>query len=176
MLTDTQAFVWRQRLRTERALRNITDTHVRILEYTAGLIEAGDAEPRQADVAVALGYGVRTVGDAYRRAKGLRLLDWQAQFRAVSGVRRRTVNRYWLTMPDVTPAPRPDLRRHRKTRRVFLSMPSCSAHSAEPLRGFEERFAAKIAEEKRARLRRVGFQLSAKAKATSTRGAIRIGA
>lgn len=151
MLTDSQAFVWRQRLRDERSIRNITDTHIRILEYTAGLIEAGDAEPRQADVAAALGYGVRTVGDAYRRAKGLGLLDWEAQFRTVDGQRRRTVNRYWLRMPDVTPAPRPDLRRHRKPPLPLKLLTYCSAHSAVPLTGFAERFAAKLVEERRLR-------------------------
>jgi len=74
VLTDGQAFVWRQRLRDERAIRNITDTHVRILEFTLGAIEAGDDQLSHAAVAEALRVGVRTVGDTYRRAKALGLL------------------------------------------------------------------------------------------------------
>lgn len=147
MLTDEQAFLWRQRLRQERIIRNITDTHIRILEFTQGAIEDGCDQLSHAAVAEALSVGVRTVGDAYRRAKGIGLLEWDEQYRLVHGVRRRTVNRYRLTMPSATPGPRPDLRRHRKPPLV-LKLPSCSAHSTEPLRGFEERLAAKIAEER----------------------------
>jgi hypothetical protein len=151
VLTDEQAFLWRQRLREERAIRNITDTHVRILEFTQGAIEAGADEMSHAEVAEALGYGVRTIGDAYRRAKGIGLLEWAAQFRDAGGVRRRTTNRYRLTMPMATPEPRPDLRRHRKPPLV-LKPSSCSAHSTEPFMGFEARFAAKLAEERRVRV------------------------
>lgn len=153
MLTDTQAFLWRQRLRDERAIRNVTDLHVRILEFTQAAIEDGADEMSHQAVAEALGCGVRVVGDAYRRARGIGLLTWAAQFRDMGGVRRRTVNRYSLTMPLATPAPRPDLRRHRKppVRLSSYSIPSCSAHSAEPLAAWPQRFAAKIAEEKRLR-------------------------
>jgi len=156
VLTDEQAFLWRQRLRQERAIHNITDTHIRILDFTQGAIEAGDDQMSHTAVAEALGVAVRTVGDAYRRAKGIGLLEWQAQYRDAGGVRRRTVNLYRLAMPLNTPAPRPDLRRHRKPPLV-LKLPTCSAHSAErppgPPAGFLSRFAAKIAEERRARLR-----------------------
>lgn len=138
-------------------MRNITDTHVRILEFTQGAIEAGSDEMSHAVVAEALEVAVRTVGDAYRRAKGIGLLEWQAQFRDAGGVRRRTTNRYWLTLPLGTPEPRPDLRRHRKPPLV-LKLPSCSAHSTEqpagPLPGFMARFAAKLAEERRSRAAR----------------------
>jgi hypothetical protein len=138
-------------------MRNITDTHVRILEFTQGAIEAGSDEMSHAAVAEVLEVAVRTVGDAYRRAKGIGLLDWRAQYRAVGGVRRRTVNRYRLALPIAAPEPRPDLRRHRKLPLV-LKLPSCSAHSTErpsgPLPGFMARFAAKIAEEKRIRAAR----------------------
>lgn len=151
VLTDEQAFLWRQRLRQERIIRNITDTHIRILEFTQGAIEDGCDDMSHAAVAEALSVGVRTVGDAYRRAKGIGLLEWDEQYRLVLGVRRRTVNRYRLTMPPTTPAPRPDLRRHRKPPPLVPKLLSCSAHSTEPLRGFSERFAAKVAEERRLR-------------------------
>ena len=55
MLTDEQAFLWRQRLRQERAIHNITDTHIRILDFTQGAIEAGDDQMSHTAVAEALG-------------------------------------------------------------------------------------------------------------------------
>ena len=158
MLTDQEAFIWRQRLLAERTLRNITDLHVRsILLYTQGAIEGGDDQLSHAAIAEALGVGVRTVGDTYRRAKGVGLLEWDAQFRDAGGVRKRTVNRYRLTMPVAEPEARPDLRRHRKLPLVPKLLPSCSAHSTElprTLPGFMARFAAKIVEEKRIRAAR----------------------
>jgi hypothetical protein len=158
MLTNQEAFLWRQRLLKERSLRNITDMHARILLYTLGAIEDGDDRLSHAAVAEALDVAVRTVGDAYRRAKGIGLLEWDAQFRDAGGVRRRTTNRYRLAMPLAEPEARPDLRRHRKPPLVPKLLPSCSAHSTDrlsgPLPGFLARFAAKIAEEKRVRAAR----------------------
>ena len=146
VLTDQEAFIWRQRLLAERALRNITDLHVRILLFTQGSLEAGNDMPSHAAVAEALGVGIRTVGDAYRRAKGVGLLAWEAQYVVVGGRRRRTVNRYWLTMPARVPEPRPDLRRHPVRKHLVSSLLSCSAQCAEPammqLRGWPARFAA----------------------------------
>ena len=157
VLTDGQAFQWRQRLLKERSLRNITDMHVRILLFTQGAIEAGDDQMSHAAVAEALDVAVRTVGDAYRRAKGVGLLEWDPQFRVAGGVRRRIVNCYRLVMPLAEAEARPDLRRHRKPPLV-LKLPTCSAHSAErptgPLPGFMARFAAKLAEERRIRAAR----------------------
>ncbi len=162
MLTDEQAFLWRQRLLEERAMRNITDTHVRILLFTQGAIEAGDDQLSHAAIAEALGVGVRTVGDTYRRAMGVGLLAWEAQYRLVGGRRRRTVNCYRLTMPSKSPEPRPDLRRHPVLKsHLTSSLPSCSAQCAEPLVmqsvGWPARFAAKLEAERRARRARLGY-------------------
>lgn len=149
-MTDQQAFQWRQRLTEERDLKNITDLHTRILLFTQGAIEAGEDEMSYAAVAEALKVGVRTVGDAYRRAKALGLLAWEAQFRLVQGVRRRTVNRYWLVMPEGEAELRPDVRRHRKP--VFLSskpksVVECAEPAAIPLhviaKAMEERLASR---------------------------------
>jgi len=130
VLTDIQAFHWRQRLREERAIRNITDTHIRVLEFTQGAIEAGRDDMSHAAVAEALTVAVRTVGEAYKRAAALGLLGWEAQYRTVQGVRRRTVNRYRLTMPAKTPEPRPDLKLKRKVH--LIPRAYRSAESAEP--------------------------------------------
>jgi hypothetical protein len=164
-LSDQQAFIWRQRLRQERAMRNITDTHVRIAEFTMGAIQDGADEMTHAEVAEATGYGVRTVGDAYRRLRGIGLLDWQAQYREAHGVRRRIRNRYWLRMPEKTPEPRPDLRRRPKH---LLSSSYSSAQCAHPVPllsgpppGFNARFAAKLEAERRFRAWRTsGFHAS----------------
>lgn len=129
---DDAAFQWRRRIAEERDLRNITRTHEAILLFTQGAILDGEDQMSHAVVAEALKVGVRTVGDAYRRAKALGLLAWEAQFRAVQGVRRRTVNRYWLVMPEAEAEARPDVRRHRKP--VFLSSkPTCPVGCAEPV-------------------------------------------
>lgn len=131
-MTDQQAFLWRQRLTEERDLKNITDLHTRVLLFVHGAILDGEDQMSHAAVAEALKVGVRTVGDAYRRARALGLLTWEAQYRAVQGVRRRTVNRYWLVMPEVVAEARPDVRRHRKP--VLTSMlAKCSAPCAEPV-------------------------------------------
>lgn len=130
-MTDEQAFWWRQRLTQERDLKNLTDLHTRILLFTQGSIEAGDDQLSHAAVAAALKVGVRTVGDAYRRAKALGLLTWEAQFRAVHGVRRRTVNLYRLAVPEAEAEERPDVRRHSR-KPIFLSKPNWSAQCAEP--------------------------------------------
>jgi len=158
MLTDEQAFLWLQRLQQERAMRNITDTHVRIAQFTMGAVTEGNDQMSHAAVADALGYGARTVRDCYRRLRGIGLLDWQAQTRGAGAHPTwRSTNRYWLRMPDATPEPRPDLRRHRVVKHLS-NLPSYSAaqcaYRAEPLSGplpgFEARFAAKLAEERRA--------------------------
>jgi hypothetical protein len=156
MFTDGQAFLWRQRLLAERAMRNITDLHVRILLFTQGAIEAGDDQLSHAAIAESLGVGVRTVGDTYRRAKGVGLLAWEAQYREVGGVRRRTVNRYRLAIPATPPEPRPDLRRHSILKsHLSSSLPSCSAQWAEPVvrqdNGWLGRYAAKLEAERRVR-------------------------
>lgn len=156
MLTDDQACLWRQRLLEERKLRNITDLHARILLFTMGAIEAGDDQLSHAAIAEALGVGVRTVGDTYRRAKGVGLLAWEAQYREVGGMRRRTVNRYWLTMPAEVPKPRPDLRRHSVLKsHLSSSLPYRPAQCAEPVvmqsNGWMARFAAKLEAERYAR-------------------------
>ena len=149
-VTDQQAFLWRRRLTEERDLKNITDLHTRILLFVHGAILDGEDQMSHTAVAEALKVGVRTVGDAYRRAKALGLLAWEAQFRAVQGVRRRTVNRYWLVMPGGEAEVRPDVRRHRKP--VFLSskpksMVECAEPVAMPLhmiaRAMEERLASR---------------------------------
>lgn len=134
-MTDEQGFWWRQRLTEERDLKNLTDLHVRILLFTQGAIEAGDSQMSHGEVATALKVGVRTVGDAYRRARLLGLLTWEAQFKDIHGVRRRTVNLYRLKLPE-----QPAEERHSEVRRVrkkpiFLtSLPSCSAEFAEPVK------------------------------------------
>jgi hypothetical protein len=155
VLTDQQAFLWRRRLREERAIRNLTDTHVRILEFTLGAVEDGADKLSHAAVAESLQVAVRTVGDAYRRAKAIGLLTWEPQYRLVGGQRRRTTNLYRAVMPIHTPAPRPDLRRHRKPplvrEQLLSSLPSCSAESADQREGWLRRFGAKIEEEKRVR-------------------------
>jgi hypothetical protein len=110
-------------------------------------------------IAEAVGVGVGTVKDALKRARGVGLLDWRAEYRpGPNGCRRRTANTYQARMPQHSPEPRPDLRRHgspasRKPPVLSSSMPTCSPHCDElgrgPLPGFEARFAAKLAEEKR---------------------------
>lgn len=146
-VTDQEAFQWRQRLVAERDLKNITDLHTRILLFTQGAIEAGEDQMSHSAVAEALKVGVRTVGDAYRRAKALGLLAWEAQFRDVRGVRRRTTNLYRLVMPEAEAEVRPDVRRHRKP--VFLSSrPTCSVECAEPIAAVPLHTIARMMEER----------------------------
>ena len=159
-MQSEQAFLWLQRLQQERAMRNITDTHVRIAQFTMGAIEAGDDQMSHAAVASALGYGARTVRDAYRRFRLLGLLDWQAQSRGVGEHPTwRTTNRYWLRMPDKTPEPVAECRRKCPVvKHLPILLPTSAAQCAYrvepmsgPLPGFEARFAAKLAEERLAR-------------------------
>ena len=160
MLTDQEAFVWRQRLRQERAIRNITDTHVRIAEFTMGAIQAGADQMTHAEVAEALGYGARTVRDAYRRFRLLGLLDWAPQSRGAGDHPNwRTANRYWLRMPDKTPEPVAECRR-KPAHKPLSSSSYSSAHCAHPVatlsgppQGFTARFAAKLEAERAARRR-----------------------
>jgi hypothetical protein len=133
-MTDQEAFQWRHRLLAERDLKNLTDLHVRILLDAHWRLDQGETEWSHAAVADAQKVAVRTVGDAYRRARLLGLLDWEAQFRDVQGVRRRAVNRYRLVMPE-----REAVERHAEVRRkrkpIFLSsLPTCSVDVAEPSR------------------------------------------
>lgn len=131
-MTDEQAFLWRQRLLEERDLKNLTDLHVRILLFSQGAIEAGNDQMSHGEVAAALKVGVRTVGDAYRRARLLGLLVWDAQFKGVHGVRRRIANLYRLAAPTGDAEARPDVRRQSKKPIPFLSKPTWSAQCAEP--------------------------------------------
>ncbi len=143
-------------------MRNFTEKHERILLYVRELIDGALDQFSHAEVAIACQVGVGTVKDALKRAQGIGLLDWQAQYRpGPGGSCRRSINRYQLLMPQRPPEPRPDLRRRsslvskpvREERGVVRFLPSCSPHSSElstrPLPGFAARFAAKLAEEKR---------------------------
>jgi hypothetical protein len=164
-LGSDDTFLWRQRLLQERLMRNITALHEHVLLYVRELVDQGIAQFTHAEVAAACQVGVGTVKDALRRAQGIGLLDWTAEYRpGPGGVRRRIANTYRLHMPQHSPVPRPDLRRHKPpaSRKPVLSsmLPSCSPQCGEPagrpLPGFAERFAAKIAEEKRLRMARLG--------------------
>lgn len=116
-MADDKTTYWQQRLSLERDIKNLTDLHVRILLHAQGVIASGQDDMSHAAIAKALNIGVRTVGDAYRRAKTLGLLDWDAQFRPVNGVRRRTVNCYRLIVPhQTTEVKDADVRRHRPSR------------------------------------------------------------
>lgn len=112
-LGSTMAFHWRQRLLQETYSRNLTHLHAAIATHVMGLLEAGYDQFSHQEVAEAVRAGVRTVGDALRRLRGLGMLDWTQQFEVRGERRRQIVNRYWLRMPSSSPVPRPDLRRHR---------------------------------------------------------------
>jgi hypothetical protein len=159
VLTDQQAFLWRRRLREERAIRNLTDTHVRILEFTLGAVEDGADKLSHAAVAESLLVGISTVRDAYRRAKAIGLLEWEPQYRLVGGQRRRTTNLYRAVMPAQTSAPMPGLRRDRKAAPVREPLSSSltlgSSESGDQREARERRCAAKYEGEKR--LRRMRF-------------------
>jgi hypothetical protein len=157
-LGSNDAFLWRERLLTERLMRNITALHEHVLLYVRELVDGGTDQFRHADVAAACKVGIGTVKDALRRAQGIGLIDWKAEYRpGPGGVRRRTVNTYQALMPQSSPVPRPDLRRRptlgNKKPLTSISKPTCSPQCGEPagrpLLGFEARFAAKVAEEKR---------------------------
>lgn len=149
-MTDEQAFLWRQRLTEERDLRNLTDLHHRILLDAHWRIDQGETEWSHSEVAAALKVGVRTVGDAYRRARLLGLLTWEAQFKDVHGVRRRTVNLYRLAVPQGDAEARPDVRRHNKTL-LPISKPTWSAQCAEPRVNVPLQLIARRMEERMAR-------------------------
>jgi hypothetical protein len=156
------AFQWRLRLREERHTRNLTDTHVRIGEHLQALVEAGHDQPSHAEIATELKVGPRTVGDALRRMEALGMLGWEKQYIG----RRRTVNRYWWSLPASTPIARPELRRRRargapaavrsfSQASFFLPLLPCAAKSAERA-DFEQkqqaRVLAHLAEQRRARI------------------------
>jgi hypothetical protein len=165
-LGSDDAFLWRQRLLTERLMRNITALQEHVLLYVRGLIDQGIVQFSHAEVAQGFaGAKIGTVKDALRRAKGLGLLDWREEYRpGPGGVRRRVANTYQALMPQQSPVPRPDLRRRpalvSKRPSLSISKPTCSLQCGEPdgrpLPGFEARFAAKLAEEKLLRLARLG--------------------
>jgi hypothetical protein len=162
-LGSNDAFLWRERLLTERLMHNITEKHERALLYLRALIEAGDAEPSQGEMAEALTISITVIKDALSRARALGLIEWDRQYATLAdGSRRQIANRYRLCMPQQSPQPRPDIRRHRPSKPASLKsqssvsfLPTWSPHSGErPLPGFAARFAAKLAEEKRLRAAR----------------------
>jgi hypothetical protein len=170
-LGSDDAFLWRQRLLQERLMRNITEKQERVLQYVRELIDQGVVQFTHAEVAIALvDAGIGTVKDALKRAQGIGLIDWRPDYRpGPNGSRRRIANIYRLSMPQHSPVPRPDLRRRSVLKskpvqegRTILRLPSCAPQCDErgetavwalgaPAAGFAERFAAKIAEEKRQR-------------------------
>jgi hypothetical protein len=162
-LGSNETFLWRQRLLTERLMRNITVVHERILLHLHSLIEGGEAEPSHSELVESLGFGISTVKDALRRGRALGLLDWDRQYVTLAdGSRRQVANRYRLSMPQQSPQPRPDVRRHRPSKPAPLKSESSisslpwSPHSGERhLAGFAERFAAKLIEERRLRVARL---------------------
>jgi hypothetical protein len=109
-LSSIEDFHWRSRLYEEGIIGNLTALHVRIGSLIHSLIEAGEDQPSHAEVAMAARTKPRAVREATKRLRGLGLLDWQHQH---SPCGDQIENRYWLTMPATSPAPRPDLRRHR---------------------------------------------------------------
>jgi DNA-binding transcriptional MocR family regulator len=115
-LGSEEAFLWRVRLREQRAIHNITHAHGHVIEHLRMLIEAGDDQPSQAEIAAALQVSLSTVWDALRRARALGFIGSAPQFITVNGHQRRTVNRYWLMPPPISAGPRPELRRHRTVR------------------------------------------------------------
>jgi hypothetical protein len=158
-LGSDDIFLWRQRLLQERLMRNITEKHERALLFVRELVDAGHSEPAHGELAEALTISISVIKDALSRARALGLLAWDRQYVTLADGRRRQIaNRYRLCMPQQSPQPRPDVRRHRPSRPASLKsesanfLPAWSPHSGErPLPGFAERFAAKIAEEKRQR-------------------------
>jgi DNA-binding transcriptional MocR family regulator len=163
-LGSNDTFLWRERLLSERLMHNITEKHERALLYLRDLIEAGDDQPSHGELAETLSISITVIKDALSRARALGLIEWDRQYIALpDGSRRQRANRYRLCMPQQSPQPRPDVRRHRPSKPAVLKsqsanfLPTWSPHSGErPLAGFEARFAAKLAEEKRLRAARVG--------------------
>jgi hypothetical protein len=165
-LGSGDAFLWRERLLTERLMRNITVVHERILLHLHSLIESGDAEPSHSELVESLRFGISTVKDALRRGRALGLLDWDRQYVTLAdGSRRQVANRYRLSMPQQSPQPRPDVRRHRLPKSAPLKresshfLPPWSPDSGErPVPGFAARFVAKLVEEKRLRAARLAHR------------------
>lgn len=96
---------WQIRLHDARDSKELTDLHVRILLFTREAIKDGDDQMSHAAVSESLKVSIRVVGDAYRRARKIGLLEWKGQFRNMNVVRRRTVNRYWLIHLEQAPKP-----------------------------------------------------------------------
>jgi hypothetical protein len=112
LILEDGHFVWRQRLRENADTRTLTELHVRIAHHIAGRLADGNDQFSDADVAEALHVDPKTVWEARQRLRGVGLLQWQDQYVAMAGgPRRRTVNRYWLTLPTGETVARPDLRR-----------------------------------------------------------------
>ena len=160
-LGSNEAFLWRERLLQERLMRNVTALQERILLYVRDLIDSGLDQFAHADVAAALQVGIGTVKDALKRAAGIGLIEWRAQYRpGPNGSQRRTVNVYQTRMPQGSPEPRPDLRRRTASKSRVQTrknvQPTCSPQCDErgwpapwqPPPGFEARFAAKLAQER----------------------------
>jgi hypothetical protein len=158
-LGSDDAFLWRQRLLQERLMRNITEKQERVLLYVRELVDGGHSEPAHGELAEALSISISVIKDALSRARALGLLEWDRQYATLADGRcRQIANRYRLSMPQQSPQPRPDVRRHRPSKPASLKsessnfLPTWSPHSGErPPPGFAARFAAKIAEEKRQR-------------------------
>jgi hypothetical protein len=165
-LGSDDTFLWRERLLTERLIRNITMPHERVLLYLRDVIEAGHDEPSHGELVEVLGFGISTIKDALSRGRKLGLIEWDRQYSTLAdGSRRQRANHYRLCMPTQTPQPRPDVRRHRPPKPALLKRESSfsslpwSPHSGErPLPGFAARFAAKLAEEKRLRAARQAYR------------------
>jgi DNA-binding transcriptional MocR family regulator len=165
-LGSNDTFLWRERLLSERLMHNITEKHERALLYLRDLIEAGDDQPSHGELAETLSISITVIKDALSRARALGLIEWDRQYIALpDGSRRQRANHYRLCMPQHSPQPRPDVRRHRPSKPASLNsqsstfLPTWSPHSGErPLSGFAARFEAKLAEEKRLRVARLAYR------------------
>src|SRR5262249_6268916 len=157
--------LWRQRLLTERLMKNITALQEHVLNYVFSLIAGGQEQFTHGEIVAATGIKVGTVKDALRRARGIGLIDWRQDWRpGPNGSRRQVANVYRSSMPQRSPEPRPDLRRRsslkskdpqRKNVQPTWS-PRCGERAPLPRElawrpppGFEARFAAKLTEEKK---------------------------
>ena len=146
-------------------MKNITEKQERVLHYVYDLVASGQRQFTHGELVEALKVGISCVKDALKRARGVGLIDWREDWRpGPDGGRWQTANIYEVTMPQRSPEPRPDLRRHpspksKKPQSKNL-VPSCSPQCDDrappprepawrPPPGFEARFAAKLAEEKR---------------------------
>src|SRR5215472_2409571 len=75
-LGSDDAFLWRQRLLTERLMHNVTEKHERALLYLREMIEAGHDQPSHGELAEALTIGISVIKDALGRGRKLGLIDW----------------------------------------------------------------------------------------------------